>query len=199
MKALIFLSIALASALAHAQQPTSCLKLSQVKVNHGVVHQGGATEIKLKFDAKDCRVLIESPDLGRQTPILEINETGLTAQVWAVDALRLDQATAGTSILKAQEISATVNLAATHEASLGKHKLAGTIRYKVMDNQGSVSEEVLSFNVPIKVEQTVPASSGFMDRHPIWTKTVLLPLAVIAAIALLPVTIVLMLLGVEIL
>jgi hypothetical protein len=203
MKALIFLSLALAAAVAHAQQPAPCLKLSQVKVNQGAVHQDGATEIRLKFAAqkfgeKHCRVLTESPDLGQQTPILEIqDETGLTAQVAAVGALRLDQSTIGATILKAQEISATLNIAATHQASLGKHKLAGTIRYKVTDNEGSVSEEVLSFNVPIKVEHSIPAP-GFMDRHPVWTRTVVLPLAVIAAIALLPVAIVLMLLGVEI-
>jgi hypothetical protein len=194
MKGLIFLVVALATA-AHAQQATTCLKLSQVKVDHRVVHQYGTTEVKLKFEAKDCYVLTESPNLGRQMPILEIqNETGLTAQIGAVGALRFDQSMVSASTLKAQEISATINLAASYAATLGQHKLAGTIRYKAVDSQGSVTDEMLSFNVPIKVEPTVPNSPGFTDRHPVWT-AMLVPVGVVVLVALLPLVLLAELMG----
>lgn len=194
MKALIFLAVALATA-AQAQQPTTCLKLNQVKVDHRVVHQYGTTEVKLKFEAKDCYVLTESPNMGRQMPILELqNEKGLTATVGSVGALRFDQSTVSASFLKAQEISATVNLAASYAAVLGQHKLAGTIRYKVIDSQGIVSDEMLSFNVPIKVEQTVPYPPGFTDRHPVLTM-MLVPVGVVVLVALLPLVLLAELMG----
>jgi hypothetical protein len=194
MKGLIFLAVALATA-AQAQQPATCLKLSQVTVDRRVVHQYGKTDVKLKFEAKDCYVLTQSPNLGPQIPVLEIqNETGLTAQIGAVGALRFDQSTVSSSILKAQEILATVNLAASDAAALGQHKLAGTIRYKVIDSQGSVSDEVLSFNVPIKVEQTVPNPPGFTDRHPVLTM-MLVPIEVVVLVALLPLVVLAGLMG----
>ena len=201
MKHLIFLSIALAASLAHAQQPTPCLKLSHVKVDRKVLYQDGTAEVRLNFKARDCYVLTESVALGPQRPIVELqNEPGLKTQVGAIGAFRFDPDTAGATIFRAREITATLNLAATQEAALGQRKIPGTIRYKVVDRQGNVSDEVLSFDLPIKVERalSIPRPPGFMDRHPVWTKTVLLPLAVIAAIALLPVVIVLTLLGVDV-
>jgi hypothetical protein len=202
MKALIFLPIALAASLAHAQQPTPCLKLSHVKVDRKVLYQDGTTEVRLNFKARDCYVLTESVALGRQRPIVELqNEPGLKTQVGAIGAFRFDPDTAGATIFRAREITATLNLTATQEATLGQRKVPGTVRYKIVDRQGNVSDEVLSFDLPIKVKRSlaIPRPPGFQEHHPVWTKTVLLPLAVIGLIALLPVAIVLALLGVEIL
>jgi hypothetical protein len=190
MKTVILFALTLAAA-AHAQQPVPCLELKQVKVGHRVLYQGGTADIKLKFEAmksgpQNCRVLAESPALGHQLPALEIQDApGMSAKVGPVGALRFDQPSSAT--LKAREISATVALTASLDAIPGEHKLAGSVRYKVINSQGDVSDEVLSFDVPIKVE---PARAGanaqsFPRRHPVWAK-VLLPFEIVALIALLP-------------
>jgi hypothetical protein len=107
MKTLILFALMLAAA-AQAQQPAPCLELKQVKVNHRVLHQGQMTDIKLKFEARksgpqNCRVLLESPALGRQMPALEIQDSpDVSATLNSVGALRFDQPSSG--MLKAREI-----------------------------------------------------------------------------------------------
>jgi hypothetical protein len=191
MKRLILFLIAMAAG-AQAQQPTPCLKLSEVKVDHQTLHQGSATDVKLKFEArnKDCYVLTESPDLGRQMPAVEVqSEPGITTKVRMVGAMRLDQSTISEQVLKAKEILTTASVTASRDASLGEHALTGTVRYKVMDEQGNVSDEVTSFDVPVRVEPSAPAlppaSESFDERHPVLSKA-LLPVEVVALIALFP-------------
>jgi hypothetical protein len=199
MKRLILLAITFAAA-AQAQQPAPCLKLSQVKVDNRALHQDNTTRVKLKFEAKHCNVLIESPTLGRQEPILEMqDEPGLSPHIGQGNAFLLDQSTVTASIIKAQEISTIVTVSASSNARLGQHKLPWTIRYKVMDRQGNVSDEVLSFDVPIKVKpaRVFSTSPGFLERHPVFTYSVVLPLAVIGMIALLPVLIVWEMMGLD--
>lgn len=193
MKRLILALLALMTT-AYAQQPAPCLKLSQVKVDHQSLHQSGTTDVKLKFEAKDCYVLTETPDLGRQMPVLELQSwQGINTKVRTVGAMRLDQSTISESVLKAKEILSTASVTATPDASLGEHVLAGTIRYKVMDEQGNVSDEIASFDVPIKVEPPAPAPSAnnasFDEEHPVLSKA-LIPLEVIALIALFPLALV---------
>lgn len=194
MKTMILFALTLAAA-AHAQQPAPCLELKQVKVDHRVLYQGGTTDIKLKFEARksgpqNCRVLAESPALGRQRPALEIQDSpGVSAKLKSVGALRFDQSSSAT--LKAREISATVALTTSLDAIPGEHKLAGTVRYKVTNSQGDVSDEVLSFDVPVKVEPARARANAqsFPRRHPVWDK-VLLPFEIVALIALLPLVII---------
>jgi hypothetical protein len=189
MKTLILFALTMAAA-AQAQQSVPCLQLKQAKIDHRVLYQGGTTDIKLKFEARKtapqhCRVLTESPALGRQTPTLEIQDSpNVSANVKSVGALRFDQSSSST--LKAREISAIVALTTSLDANLGEHKLTGTVRYKVTNSQGDVSDEVLSFDVPVKIEPRFGANTpGFSKRHPVWDK-VLLPFEIVAAIALLP-------------
>ena len=189
MKTLILFALTMAAA-AQAQQSAPCLQLKQVKVDHRVLYQGGTTDMKLKFEAsksgpQNCRVLTESPALGRQLPALEIQDSpGVSAKVKSVGALRFDQSSSAT--LKAREISAIVALTTSLDAIPGEHKLTGAIRYKVTNGQGDVSDEVLSFDVPVKVEPRFGANAaGFSRRHPVWDK-VLLPFEIVAFIALLP-------------
>jgi hypothetical protein len=188
MKTLILFALTLVAA-AQAQQPAPCLELKQVRVDHRVLHQGQTTDIKLKFEARksgpqNCHVLLESPVFARQLPVLEIQDApGVSAKVKSVGPFRFDQPSSGT--LKARGISATVALTTSLDAIPGEHKLAGTVRYKVINSQGEVSDELLSFDVPIKVE---PARAGanapsFPERHPVWAK-VLLPFEIIAMVPL---------------
>jgi len=188
MKTLILFALTMAAA-AQAQQSVPCLQLKQVKVDHRVLYQGGTTGMKLKFASKsgpqNCRVLLESPAFARQLPVLEIQDApGVSAKVGPVGVFRFDQPTP--AALKARGISATVALTASPDAIPGEHKLAGTVRYKVTNSQGDVSDEVLSFDLPIKVEPRFGANApGFSRRHPVWDK-VLLPFEIVALIALLP-------------
>lgn len=189
MNTLILFALTLA-ATTQAQPSAPCLQLKQVKVDHRVLYQGGTTDIKLKFEARKsgpqaCRVLTESPALGRQLPALEIQDSpGVSAKVKSIGALRFDQSSSAT--LRAREISAIIALTTSPDAILGEHKLAGTVRYKVTNSQGDVSDEVLSFDLPIKIESRFGTNTpGFSRRHPVWDK-VLLPLEIVALIALLP-------------
>src|SRR5262249_47187873 len=103
MKRLILAVLALMTA-AYAQQPEPCLKLSQVKVDHQVLHQSATTDVKLKFEAKDYCVLTETPDLGRQMPVIELQSgSEINTKVRMVGAMRLDQSTISESVLKAKE------------------------------------------------------------------------------------------------
>jgi hypothetical protein len=205
MRVLIFLAITLAASFVQAQQSAPCLKLSQVKVEHRVLHQDSTMRIKLKFEAqkfagKKCYVFTESPALGKQMPTLEVqNEQSLTAHVGAVEVSRLDLSTVGASIIKAQEISTIVTVSASPDATLGERKLAGTVRYKIIDSQGNIADESLSFDLPIKVEpaRTFSKPPGFAERHPVWTKTVVWPLAIVGAIVLLPIFILAEIMGLD--
>ena len=189
MKTLILFALTMAAA-AQAQQSVPCLQLKQAKIDHRVLYQGGTTDMKLKFEAsksgpQNCRVLLESTAVARQLPVLEIQDSpGVSAKVGTVGAFRFDQPTP--AALKARGISATVALTASPDAIPGEQKLTGTIRYKVTNDQGDVSDEVLSFDVPIKVEPRFGTSTpGFSRRHPVWDK-VLFPFEIVAFIALLP-------------
>lgn len=193
MKTLILFALTMA-ATTQAQQTAPCLQLKQVKVDHRVLYLGGTTDIKLKFEARksepqNCRVLAESPALGRQLPTLEIQDSpGVSAKVKSVGALRFDQSSSAT--LKAREISAIVALTTSGDAIPGEHKLTGTVRYKVTNSQGDVSDEVMSFDMPIKVEPRFGANTpSFSRRHPVWSK-VLVPFEIVALIALLPLVII---------
>lgn len=194
MKILILFALALATTI-QAQQPAPCLQLTQAKVDHRVLRRGAATDVKLKFEAGKhnggpCYVVTESAAVGSHLPVLEIqNAPGVSAKVGVVGALRFDQASVGSATVKAQEISATIILTASSAATLGEHTLAGTVRYKSIDIQGNVSDEALSFDVPIKVEQAKSNTPEFPERHPVWAR-VLLPFEILALIALLPLVIV---------
>jgi hypothetical protein len=106
-----------------------------------------------------------------------------------VGAMRLDQSAISAQVLKAREILSTVSVTASPDATLGEHALAGTVRYKVIDEQGSVSDEVASFDIPIQVAPPAPvapaAGKSFDENHPVLSKA-LLPLEVVALIALFP-------------
>jgi hypothetical protein len=195
MKRLILFFIGLAAA-AQAQQPKPCLKLSQVKVDHQYLRQGSATDVKLKFETKDCYVLTETQDLGRQMPTLEVqSQPGIDASVRMVGAMGLDQSTISDQLLKAREILSTVSVTASPDVSLGQHALTGTVRYKVMDEQGNVSDEVASFDVPVWVDTPAhapvspAAGKSFDEQHPVLSKS-LIPLEVLAVIALFPLVLV---------
>ena len=182
MKALFVLIMALATG-AYAQQPTPCLKLKKTEIEKHVLHQDGATQATLTFEAKHCYVLNESKNIGRQGPVLEVaSPPGVSATVESVGAVLFDPTKVRLADFKDGQIAATLNLAATPEAPLGKHSLPVLVRYQVMDSLGNVSDETLTFNMPIKVAQAEHVRqpvAPFEERHPVWAK-VLLPFEIIA-------------------
>jgi hypothetical protein len=192
MKPLILFVLTLAAA-AQAQQPAPCLKLSKVEIETHVLHRSSGTDVKLTFAGQHCYVFSESPSLGRLLPVIEMqSEPGLHVTADGPELSRFDQTTVSAFIFRAEEVSATLHLAAASDLALGEHKLPGLVRYKTMDGLGNVSDETLAFEFPITIAQAehmakikpVSASEpSFSQRHPIWDK-VLLPLKVIVFIPL---------------
>jgi len=181
MKALFILLMALATG-AHAQQPTPCLKLN--KIEKPVLHQNGATQAILTFEAKHCYVLNESKNIGRQGPVLEITPpSGITATVEDIGVALFNPAKGTLVDFKPGQIAAKLSLTATPEAPLGKHSLPVLMHYQVMDSLGNVHDETLPFNMSIKVAQAEHVRPPFKERHPVWAK-VLLPLEIIAFVPL---------------
>jgi len=192
MKHLILLIVIMAGAATQAQQTRPCLKLSKVKIADKVLHQNGTAQVELTFEGQHCYVFNGAPDQARAWPEFELQPvSGLDTRVTGRGAARFDQTTVGAQIFRAQEISATLQVAVAPDLSLGKHSLPGQVRYNVMDGLGNVSEETLAFDVPLKVEgPSKHASSAgfnrppdFFERHPVWSK-VLIPFAIVAFIPL---------------
>jgi len=187
MKSLFVSLIVIATCAAQAQQPAPCLKLSKVTVEKHVLHQDSEADVNLVFVGQHCYVFSGSPAQGRQWPVFELqSEPGLTVSTAFAGLSRFDQTTVGASILRAGEVEVRVHLAASSDFALGGHKLPGLIRYKVMDGLGNISDQALSFEVPITVAKAEPVhvpGPPFDQRHPVWAK-VLLPLEIIAFIPL---------------
>lgn len=180
MKRFFVLLIGLACAAAQAQQ-TPCLKLTKVKVADHVLHQNGVTRIELTFEGRHCYVSGGSLGLPYQRPVVDVESgRGLIAEFKYISASRLNETPVGLGVLRAQELSAILNVIATDGLDLGEHKLPGRIHYAVVDSQGNMSDETLNFEVPIKVAPPVkPPGPSFSERHPVWAK-VLLPFEIIA-------------------
>jgi len=186
MKALFVLLMALATG-AYAQQPTPCLKLKKTEIEKRVLHQDGATQATLTFEGKHCYVLNESKNIGQQGPVLDVTPPpGISATVESVGVVLFDPAKVRLEDFRAGQIAVKLNLTATPDAPLGKHSLPVLVHYQVMDSLGNVSDETLTFNMPIKVAQAEhvrPPVPPFEERHPVWAK-VLLPLEIIVVIPL---------------
>lgn len=192
MKPLILFALTLA-ATARAQQLAPCLKLSKVEIETHVLRRSSGTDVKLTFAGQHCYVFSESPSLGRFLPVVEMqSEPGLSVTSDGPELSRFDPTTVSASILRAEEVSATLHLAAASGLALGEHKVPGVVRYKTMDGLRNVSDETLTFDFPITIAKAermaemkpVHASEpSFSQRHPVWAK-VLLPFEVIAFIPL---------------
>jgi|ERR1051326_83346 hypothetical protein len=192
MKHLILI-VAILSSMAQAQQSVPCLKLSKVKIDGKVLHQNSATRVDLAFEGKHCYVFNGAPDQARAWPDFDIpSAPGVSVEIGGTEAARFDQSTVSAGILRAQEVSVTLNVIAQPGLELGEHKLPGQVRYKVMDGLGNVSEETLAFEVPLKVDKpkTTPTANSydkpgpdFFDRHPVWSK-ILIPFEIVAFIPL---------------
>lgn len=184
MKALLLLVIAIATCAAHGQQPTPCLKLNKIEIEKHVLHRNGATQATLMFEGKHCYVLNEAKNIGRQGPVFEItSQPGISSSVETIDVVQFDPAKMRLADFRAGEIAVKLNLTATPDAPLGKHSLPVLVHYQVMDGGGNVSDETLTFNMPIKIVKAEQFRPPFEERHPVWAK-VLLPFEVIAFIPL---------------
>ena len=179
MKTFVALLIVLAAAGARAQSPTPCLKLKKVKVENHVLHQNSETDVTLVFAPKHCSVLRGVHAPGTYWPDLEIqSEPELTASQRDLP-LPGPEPAAADAFSSREEVLAKVHLSASGNLVLGAHRLPGVVHYKVIDNLGNVSDESLSFEVPITVARPEPVRLPFEERHPVWAK-VLFPFEMIA-------------------
>ncbi|HKD81992.1 MAG TPA: hypothetical protein VKH81_20025 [Candidatus Angelobacter sp.] len=178
MKALILATIVVATAV-HAQQSTPCLKLTKVKVDNHVLHQTDTTQLHLTFVGQHCYVFRGSLGRPNEWPFIDFkNVPGMVIEsTHGLDASRLDQSSDGAKTFRAQELSGTFNVTAVSGLELGEYKIPGEIHYKVVDSQGTMSNETLAFEIPLKVKESKPES--FSDEHPVWAR-ILLPLEIVA-------------------
>lgn len=188
MNPLILFALTLA-ATAQAQQLAPCLKLSKVETETHVLHRSSGTDVKLTFAGQHCYVLCDPPSLGPLRPVVEMqSEPGLFVTTESPELSGFDQTALNTSILKAEEVSVTLHLAASSELALGEHKVPGVVRYRTIDGLGNLSDETLAFDFPITIAQAEHMTEikpvravepSFSQRHPVWSK-VLLPFEGIA-------------------
>jgi len=147
MKNLLVLLIITVSWTAQAQQPASCLKLSRIKITDHLLHQAGETRAELLFKTRDCYVV---SGFDRPTMTLE-DMPGLQVALSSTGFSHIDPQSVGTAMMKAREMSVSLDLKASPGLPLGEHSLHAMVSYQRLDSSGAVVPETIAIQIPFKV------------------------------------------------
>ncbi len=146
-------ALALAPMVSRAQEPQRCLELKNVKIAGHNLRPGNDAHAELAFKARDCQ-LVDGPE----KPIMTLEaESGMSATPSKLRFQHHGAPIAGTTAMKAKELSVEIKLATAWGLPSGEHKVQGVVNYQVVDGTGTIKPESLTFAFPFQV---APARLG---------------------------------------